>query len=50
MSLFIIAADHFQLLGQLLFVVGGDDDDDNDDDDAVGLHVLGCWVDILGTS
>ena len=47
MSLFIIAADHFQLLGQLRFVVVVVD---VDDDDAVGLHVLGCRVDILGTS
>ena len=45
MSLFTIAADHFQPLGQLRFVVV-----DDDDDDAVGLHVLGCQVDILGTS
>ncbi len=25
-------------------------DDDDDDDDDVGLHVLGCRVDILGTN
>ena len=26
------------------------DDDDDDDDDDVGLNVLGCLADILGTS
>ena len=27
-----------------------DDDDDNDDDDDIGLKVLGCRADILGTN
>ena len=30
--------------------VACDDDDDDDDDDDVGLRVLGCRVDMLGTN